>query len=1597
MMTAVAICAAVGAFAANVSGEPELYNISKVDNAYQATPVYSAAAHNLSEAGWYAGLKLTWTSNKQNASQTTASVNDNLVGLVVSSFTVGGSSGLSYVDKSPSGSGLANTFKTSWTTRYLDTTTWYFSVTPELMYECFKAEKDYEITLTIGDNTYMVTVPNDVELWEGDVKRYPAVGLLGAKVYGDAQLLANAVEPGNYQDVKFLVDPSELTFPDGFAAGDKVDGVWGVRMLHNHSWSFNVLDGTNLVATCDVANCPYNNGEVRMCLDVGTAEKEYDGQSVTRKAVFGEYFEDAFNEVSTSLTVNEVENGTINTAGVYTVELSVTGVGGDSEPYELSTTVTINKQDISGAVLVLTPASTTYNAAEQTVTPSVTVGGLAATLEVAEGSTIAATEIGAYSVTVNGTGNFTGTTSGTWEILNTTGALSGVAATVDDAAGSYTDGTLTVADTTALAYEDGAWTAGLTLTWPKDTKDWQNILDSSSHAYYVAEDSVKASTESGVIAHSVCQGSYRSARNTYPTFDYVSNTTWKVEFTPAVVEAAIAEDETALEYTMRAGAIASETYAQGVAFADYKIALSLENPITFVLGENETHDLGETVLTTTRIKLAPGASVTSSVAQTAEGAIFVDVPGYSIVSSEEGGVYTYTTLFTHQHAWSFGVVDGTNLVATCGNDDCDMGGEVRMWLHVDATEKVCDGQSMVRAARYDDNFKAVFPGVSAKVTVNGEEGPIKDAGTYTVVMNVTGLGDGETHTLSCTVTVSPVDITGATLVLTPASTTYNAAEQTVTPSVTVGGLAATLNNGLEVIEGICSATEIGTYSVTVNGTGNFTGTASGTWEIVNTTGSLSGVAATTNETAGNYEDGTLTVADTTALAYENGTWTAGLVLTWPMDKKDWQALSWTYHAYYVEEDSAKLTAENGVVENATDTSSYKTGAGSSQKKDFTYLATTTWTVPVTPAVVEAALAEEKSALTYTLNAGALVWGDDTEGDPDGVAFADYKIALSLENPITFVLGENETHDLGETVLTTTRIKLAPGASVTTTVQQTEGLIFIETPGYDVVWSENDGVYTYTTKFTHQHAWSFGVVDGTNLVATCGNDDCDMGGEVRMWLHVDATEKVYDGQSMTRAARYDDHFKAVFPGVSAKVTVNGEEGPIKDAGTYTVVMNVTGLGDGETHVLSTTVTVSPVDITGATLVLTPASTTYNAAEQTVTPSVTVDGLVATIEVAEGTTTAATEIGEYTVTVNGTGNFTGTTSAKWEIVNTTGEPTSVAASAAGSMTNVGNDFTLSDSSKLEYNSENKVWYAGITITWPMEKQDFLQVIVVLRQGSANYVKEDSARITTEDGIITNVLVASSYKTGSNSSKDFTYLSTTTWKVPLTPAIIEAAIAEEKSALTYTMNAGALIWGDDTEGDKDGVAFRDYTITIPLEGIKLYDENGHQVYPAQSEQDIVEEMKGAIDAVEGLDEGGKSAAKAKVDALVEAADGDANEVRDWIEEKTVGNYGALADSDYIVASYVLDTEDLITDESEVEVVGFETTDGGFSFAVKVDDGDVESARVKAAGIVQSAASLEDGEFAPIDAERVVVDEGKITIAKDAAADREFFKIVIRKDSAE
>ena len=106
----------------------------------------------------------------------------------------------------------------------------------------------------------------------------------------------------------------------------------------------------------------------------------------------------------------------------------------------------------------------------------------------------------------------------------------------------------------------------------------------------------------------------------------------------------------------------------------------------------------------------------------------------------------------------------------------------------------------------------------------------------------------------------------------------------------------------------------------------------------------------------------------------------------------------------------------------------------------------------------------------------------------------------------------------------------------------------------------------------------------------------------------------------------------------------------NAGEYTVTATFAAYIDGinriyypETEV-EFTVDIAQKDIAGANVTLGTALT-YNGTAQTQTiASVTVDGLTATYDVSENEQTNA---GNYTLTVTGNGNFTGTANAHWSI--------------------------------------------------------------------------------------------------------------------------------------------------------------------------------------------------------------------------------------------------------------------------------------------------------------------------------------------------------------
>ncbi|MBR5536761.1 MAG: S-layer homology domain-containing protein, partial [Clostridia bacterium] len=146
----------------------------------------------------------------------------------------------------------------------------------------------------------------------------------------------------------------------------------------------------------------------------------------------------------------------------------------------------------------------------------------------------------------------------------------------------------------------------------------------------------------------------------------------------------------------------------------------------------------------------------------------------------------------------------------------------------------------------------------------------------------------------------------------------------------------------------------------------------------------------------------------------------------------------------------------------------------------------------------------------------------------------------------------------------------------------------------------------------------------------------------------------------------------------------------------------------------TVTIAKKDIAGATVTL-GKTLTYNGSEQTKTvTSVKIDGLTVTYTVAGNT---AAEVGTYTLTVTGTGNFTGTVEKTWSIVKaSSGGSASVPAYPV--------DVTDSTNGKIESDMDRASKDDTVTLTIKPEQGYVLEKLVITDQegNEIPYVEED-----------------------------------------------------------------------------------------------------------------------------------------------------------------------------------------------------------------------------------------------------------------------------------
>ena len=190
----------------------------------------------------------------------------------------------------------------------------------------------------------------------------------------------------------------------------------------------------------------------------------------------------------------------------------------------------------------------------------------------------------------------------------------------------------------------------------------------------------------------------------------------------------------------------------------------------------------------------------------------------------------------------------------------------------------------------------------------------------------------------------------------------------------------------------------------------------------------------------------------------------------------------------------------------------------------------------------------------------------------------------------------------------------------------DGAVTFESSDTDVITVDDAGVVTIVN--AGSAVISVKLARGSNYVAAQTTVEIDVARKDIADAEIELGEGLtYNGSQQTQTVT-----SVTADGLDVTYTVSGEKRT--DAGTYTLTVtgtgNFTGTADKE-------FTIARKDIAGAEIEL-GESLTYNGGEQSQTiSSVTSDGLDVTYTVSGN---SGTEAGTYTLTVTGTGNFTGT---------------------------------------------------------------------------------------------------------------------------------------------------------------------------------------------------------------------------------------------------------------------------------------------------------------------------------------------------------------------
>ena len=565
---------------------------------------------------------------------------------------------------------------------------------------------------------------------------------------------------------------------------------------------------------------------------------------------------------------------------------------------------------------------------------------------------------------------------------------------------------------------------------------------------------------------------------------------------------------------------------------------------------------------------------------------------------------------------------------------------------------------------YDGNPKPASAttepdGLTLAITYNGDTNAPTNAGSYTVVANITD--PNYTGSTTGTLVISPAT---ATITLTGLAQTYDGNPKPASATTDPEGLtiAITYDTGNN------APTNAGSYTVTADITDpNYTGSTTATLVITPSTATITlngltqtydsnpkPVTATTDpegltiaityDTENNAPTnaGSYAVVATVTDPNYTGSTTATLVISPAAATITLGGLTQTYDgnpkpaSATTEPDGLTLAITyNGDTNAPTNAGSYTVVANIT---DPNYTGSTTGTLVISPATATITL----TGLAQTYDGNPKPASATT--DPEGLTIA-----------ITYDTGNNAPTNAGSYTVTADITDPNYTGSTTATLVITPSTATITLNGLTQTYDSNPKPVTATTDpegltiaITYDtennaptNAGSYAVVATVTDPNYTGSTTATLViSPAAATITLGGLAQTYDGNPKPASATTDPE------SLSVAITYDGDTTAPTDAGSYTVTADITD--PNYTGTTTATLVITP---STATITLNGLTQTYDSNPKPVTATTEPDGLTVAI-IYNGDTTAPTNAGSYTVTADITDpNYTGTTTATLVITPST----------------------------------------------------------------------------------------------------------------------------------------------------------------------------------------------------------------------------------------------------------------------------------------------------------------------------------------------------------